>query len=79
MERTPSLDQTVESTVAFESNWKSTGLTLVDPFFFGGSNQATKQHHQVVGRLNSGILKLGQFFWTYRGGRIMKLEAVIAT
>lgn len=87
MERTPSLDQTVESTVAFE---QKTFLNLqhtleihwfdaCGSIFFGGSNQATKQHHQVVGRLNSGILKLGQFFWTYRGGRIMKLEAVIAT
>ena len=93
MEKTPSLDQTVESTVAFEHQQKTflnlqhtleihcfdakvilkihqkkhQGGTPVDPFFFGGSNQATKQHHQLVGRLNSEIFEAWPIFVDVQG------------
>lgn len=89
MEKTPSLDQTVESTVAFgQKTFLNLQHTLEIHWFDAcdPQNSTFKHqgglrwiHHQVVGRINSGIFEAWPNFWTYRGGPIMKLEAVITT
>lgn len=72
MEKTPSLDQTVESTVAFEQKTFLNLQHTLEIHWFDDCdppNSTFKHqgglrwiHHQVVGRINSGIFEAGQIF-----------------